>query len=265
MTRSGRLILFMLATVGLLISPGRSVAEGPLIAAAASTRSALEDVAERYLEATGESVRLVFASSGTLAQQIENGAPFALFLSANEDYVLRLANAGWTRGEPVVYAHGRLALFSRPGLFESSEHPLAELNYALSADKVERFVIANPEHAPYGSAARAALRHAGLWDKVKPLLLVGANAGQAVQYSSQARIDAALIPWSLAQAAALNRIGDLQLLPTATHPDVLLRQQMVMLQNSDEATLRFFEYLQSADAQAAFRDYGLKSPSLIPK
>ncbi len=265
MTRSGPLILFVLATVGLLISPGGSAEEGPLIAAAASTRSALEDVAGRYLEVTGESVRLVFASSGTLVQQIENGAPFELFLSANEDYVVRLANAGWTRGVPVNYAHGVLALFSRPGLFEVSDDPLAELNHALNAGKVKRFVIANPEHAPYGSAARAALRHAGLWVKIKPLLLVGANAGQAVQYSIQAGVDAALVPLSLAQAAALNRIGDLQLLPAATYPDVLLRQQMVMLQNSDRATLRFFEYLQSADAQAAFRDHGLKSPSLSPK
>jgi len=195
-------------------------------------------------------------------QQIENGAPFELFLSANEDYVVRLAHAGWTRGVPVNYAHGVLALFSRPGLFEVSDDPLAELNHALNAGKVKRFVIANPEHAPYGSAARAALRHAGLWVKIKPLLLVGANAGQAVQYSIQAGVDAALVPLSLARAAALAQLGDLQLLPAASHPDMPLHQVMVMLQNSDVATQRFFEYLQSTDAQAAFIHHGLKLPTL---
>jgi len=101
MTRLGRTFLLLLASIGLLIGAEASAAEGPLVAAAASTRAALEDVAARYLEATGESVRLVFASSGMLAQQIENGAPFGLFLSANGAYVTRLANAGWTRGAPV--------------------------------------------------------------------------------------------------------------------------------------------------------------------
>ena len=262
MTRLGRAFLLLLASIGLLIGAEASAAEGPLVAAAASTRAALEDVAARYLEATGESVRLVFASSGMLAQQIENGAPFGLFLSANGAYVTRLANAGWTRGAPVVYAGGVLALFTRHGLLDVDTKPLAELRRALNAGRIERFVIANPEHAPYGSAARAALGDAGLWDKVRPLLLLGANAGQAVQYSIQAGVDAALVPLSLARAAALARLGDLQLLPAASHPDMPLHQVMVMLQNSDVATQRFFEYLQSTDAQAAFIQHGLKLPTL---
>ena len=125
----------------------------------------------------------MFGSSGTLANQIVNGAPYALFLSANTAYVQWLVDLGFTKGVPVRYASGVLALYSRPGLLGQTKTPLIALGNALEDGTIKRLVISNPEYAPYGSAARVALEHAGRWVQAKQVLLVGANAGQAVQYA----------------------------------------------------------------------------------
>ena len=132
------------------------IAGGPLIAAAASIRPALEEISTRYNELSGESVRLVFGSSGTLANQIATGAPYVMFLSANTAYVEWLVGLGLTQGSPVTYAEGVLALYSRSGLLGETENPLMALDYALQKGAVQRLVIANPEYAPYGTDARAA-------------------------------------------------------------------------------------------------------------
>jgi molybdate transport system substrate-binding protein len=235
----------------------------PLIAAAASIRPALEEISTRYNEVTGESVRLVFGSSGTLANQIANGAPYVLFLSANTAYVRWLAGLGLTQGPPVTYAEGVLALYSRSGLLGETENPLMALDSALQHGVVKRLVIANPEYAPYGSAARAALEHAGSWTRARPVLLLGANAGQAVQYALQGDVDVALVPLPLARLAKLQETGQLQVLPKETFPSVELHQQMVLLPGADQKTHEFFAYLQSIDSQEIFRRHGLLVPSPV--
>lgn len=123
-------------------------ADAPLIAAAASVRPALEEISARYTQTTGESVRLVFGSSGTLVKQIANGAPYLLFLSANSDYVQWLADRGLTAGPPVAYADGVLALFARAGLLGERDNPMTGLGRAVENGTVKRLVIANPEYAP---------------------------------------------------------------------------------------------------------------------
>lgn len=237
------------------------MAGGPLIAAAASIRPALEEISTRYNEVRGESVRLVFGSSGTLANQIANGAPYVLFLSANTAYVQWLAGLGLTQGSPVTYAEGVLALYSRSGLLGETENPLMALDYALQNGTVQRLVIANPEYAPYGSAARAALEHAGTWTRARQVLLLGANAGQAVQYALQGDVDVALVPLPLARVAKLQETGKLQALPKETFPSVELHQQMVLLPGADQKTREFFAYLQSIDSREIFMRHGL----LVPK
>lgn len=235
-------------------------ADAPLIAAAASVRPALEEISARYTQTTGESVRLVFGSSGTLVKQIANGAPYLLFLSANSNYVQWLADRGLIGGPPVAYADGVLALFTRAGLLGERDNPMTGLGRAVENGTVKRLAIANPEYAPYGSAARAALKHAGLWLRVRPVLLVGANAGQAVQYALQGGVDAALVPLPLARSARLEETGYLQALPGKTYPGVELRQQMVLLPGADPPTRRFFTYLQSQDSREIFLRHGLRRP-----
>lgn len=232
----------------------------PLIAAAASIRPALEEISTRYKEVSGESVRLVFGSSGTLANQIANGAPYVMFLSANTAYVEWLVGLGLTQESPVTYAEGVLALYSRSGLLGETENPLMALDDALQNGAVQRLVIANPEYAPYGSAARAALKHVGSWTRARQVLLLGANAGQAVQYALQGDVDVALVPLPLARLAKLHETGQLQVLPKETFPSVELHQQMVLLPGADQKTREFFAYLQSTDSQGIFMRHGLLVP-----
>ena len=236
------------------------IAGGPLIAAAASIRPALEEISTRYNELSGESVRLVFGSSGTLANQIATGAPYVMFLSANTSYVQWLVGLGLTQGSPVIYAEGVLALYSRSGLLDENENPLMALDYALQNGAVQRLVIANPEYAPYGSAAKAALEHAGTWTRARQVLLLGANAGQAVQYALQGDVDVALVPLPLALLAKLHETGRLQVLPKETFPSVELHQQMVLLPGADQKTREFFSYLQSTDSREIFMRHGLLVP-----
>ena len=253
-------VLFLWGTVPFFSVP--AFASGPLIAAAASIRPALEELSARYNQVTGQSVRLVFGSSGTLANQIANGAPYALFLSANTAYVQWLVDLGFARGAPVTYASGVLALYSRPGLLGQAENPLLALGYALEDGAIKRLVIANPEYAPYGSAARAALQHAGTWAQARQVLLIGANAGQAVQYALEGDVDVAFVPMPLAQLAKLQKTGHLQALPSETFPNVELDQQMVLLPNADQETREFFAYLQSIDSREIFSRHGLDDPGL---
>ena len=256
-----RFIVAICFSACLLTGGVAQAAGGPLVAAAASLRFALEEIVDRYAGVTGSSVRLVFGSSGALVQQIENGAPFALFLSADSGYVERLVAGGYTEGTGTAYGQGVLVLFTRPGLLSPPGEGLASLARATSAGQVKRLVIANPEYAPYGRAARAALRHAGLWTQIQPLLVVGANAGQAAHFALEGAVDAALLPLTLAKIPALTNAGKYVVLPAASHPGISLHQQMVVLRGAGADAHDFFVYLQSAEVQAIFSRHGVRAIS----
>ena len=130
----------------------------PLIAAASDLSVALQEIADQFARETGQKVDLVFSSSGTLTRQIRDGAPFEMFLSADEAFVDELGKAGLTRDRGALYAVGRIVLFAPNGSPLNPKEGLDGLARLLAAGRVPRFAIANPEHAPYGRAAEAALR-----------------------------------------------------------------------------------------------------------
>ena len=174
--------------------------DGPAIAAASDLKFALPVVAKEFEAATGKSVKLTFGSSGVLATQIANGAPFELFLSADESLVKDLASRGLLRDEGQVYALGRLAVFAPFGSAVTCDADLAGLKSALNAGKVSKVAIANPEHAPYGRAAQAALQKADAWTGVSTHLVLGESATQALQFATEGGADAALVPAPLVEA-----------------------------------------------------------------
>ena len=184
-----RFILFCL----LLFSVGPALplaaAEVPAIAAAADLKFALAEVAARFSAETGQKVRISFGSSGTFMTQIEQGAPFEIFLSADENFVFRLANRGLTEDRGRLYAVGQIVLFAPLGSSLAVDAELRGLKSALAAGSLRRFAIANPEHAPYGRAARAALQSAGLWAEVAPCLVFGENAAHAMQFAASGSAD----------------------------------------------------------------------------
>lgn len=240
-----------------LVAP-LSAAQVPAVAAAADLQYALTEIADAYRRGTGNEVRIAFGSSGNFAQQIEHGAPFDLFLSADEAYVERLVRGGLTRDGGSLYAIGRIALFvprDSPLLADAS---LADLRLALRDRRVKRFAIANPEHAPYGRAAREALVRAGLWDALSPALVLGENASQATQFAAGGGAQGGIIPWSLARAPTVAALGKAVLLPADWHAP--LRQRMVLLKSAGAPAIAFHAYLGSAQARRIFVRHGFALP-----
>lgn len=236
----------------------RAAAQAPTVAAAADLQYALAEIADAYRRDTGNDVRMAFGSSGNFAQQIEHGAPFELFLSADEAYVERLVAQGLARDAGSLYAIGRVALFVPHGSPLAADATLADLKLALREGRVKRFAIANPEHAPYGRAAREALRRAGLWDAISPALVLGENASQATQFAAGGSTQGGIVPWSLARAPAVAKLGTAALLPADWHAP--LRQKMVLLKSATPRAVAFRDYLGSPEARRIFVRYGFVLP-----
>jgi len=247
------LVVVVAATAG--CGPRSAV---PRVAAASDLQFALADVAARFATDTGEQVDLVFGSSGTLARQIEDGAPFDLFLSADEAFVSRLQTAGRARDAGTLYAVGRIVLFAPAGSPLVPDDGLAGLARLVARGAVPRFAIANPAHAPYGRAAQQALQTHGLWDPLQPALVFGENVSQAAQFAMTGHAVGGIIAYSLARAPALRGKGTHALIPADAHDP--LRQRMVLLAKAGPAAERFYAYLQTADARHILTQYGFVRP-----
>lgn len=249
---------FALAVSAALLALRAGAGEAPVVAAASDLRFALTEVADRFQAETGESVRLTFGSSGNFARQIREGAPFELYLSADEAYVARLARDGHTRGEGTLYAVGRLVIVMPHGSPLAADGSLADLRAGLEDGRVRKFAIANPEHAPYGRRAEEALRHAGLWERIQPQLVLGENVSQAAQFALSGSAQGGIVAYSLALAPEAARRGAFELIPEAWHAP--LRQRMVLLEDAGPVAERFYAYLREPPAREIFRRYGFVLP-----
>ena len=194
MTRLCLLVLLLAAALLGDVTPSRS-AEPPTLTifAAADLAFALRDLAPRFEKAGGVKVSLVLGSTGTLARQIEHGAPADVFFAANESFIDDLARVGAVIPETKgLYAQGRLVLATS----RSFGAKLTDLRQLADA-KVRRVAIANPQHAPYGKAATHALHAAGLWDKVEHKLVYATTISQAKQLAATGNADVTLTAYSL--------------------------------------------------------------------
>lgn len=229
-----------------------------LVAAASDLKFALDEILATFQAETGLDVRVTYGSSGNFARQIEQGAPFDLFLSADESYVERLAQRGLTRDRGVPYAIGRIVLYVPRGSPLVPDPGLRGLARRLADGSAGRIAIANPEHAPYGRAAEQALRQLGLWEAVAPRLVLGENVAQAAQFASSGNAEGGIIAYSVALAPALRDRGTFVLLPESLHAP--LRQRMVLLAGASPAAAQFYEYLQAPAARAVLVRYGFTLP-----
>lgn len=251
----------LLPIVLLLFAAGVRAADVPAIAAAADLKFALTELARHFEKDTGRRVRLSFGSSGNFTQQIEQGAPFELFLSADEQFIFRLAERQLTVDRGVLYAVGRLVLFAPTGSPLKADATFADLRAALRDGRLRRFAIANPEHAPYGRAARAALKHAGLWTAIEPRLVFGENAAQAMQFAASGSSQGGIVPLSLSKAPEVARQGSFALVPAEWHADEPLRQRMALLRNAGDTARAFHDYLQQAAAREILSRNGFTLPA----
>jgi len=230
----------------------------PTVAAASDLKFAIEEVAARFAKETGHTLRLVFGSSGQFKTQILQGAPFHLFLSADEGFVFELADAGRTEDRGRAYAVGRIGIMVPPGSPLKPDGELKDLAAALRDGRLQRFAIANPDHAPYGARAKEALQHAGLWQAIRPKLVFGENISQATQFATSGSTQGGIIALSLALAPAVARTGRFELIPEAWHRP--LRQRMVVVRGAPPAARAFHDYLTTPAAQAIMVRYGFVMP-----
>ncbi len=254
---------FFLILAAVLLLPCASFAaraDGPpAVAAAADLTFALPEIAQAFRAQTGREVKLSFGSSGNFARQILGGAPFELFLSADETYVERLRERGKTLDSGKLYARGRIVLFVPAGSAIRADSDLADLARALDDGRLKKLAIANPEHAPYGRAGREALQAAGLWEKTRGRLVLGENASQAAQFAASGSAEAGIIPLSLVMAPAMAGKGQYATIPESSHRP--LRQRMVLTAGAGGTASAFYDFLQKPEAEAILQRYGFITPS----
>jgi molybdate transport system substrate-binding protein len=243
------------ATIG---NGAARAADPPVIAVAANMTEAVQVIAEQFERAGGQKLRLSFGASGNFVRQIQQGAPFELFLSADESSVATLARESRTLDDGVLYAIGRIALFVPTGSTLKADASLDDLGAALKDGRLKRFSIANPDVAPYGKAAREALQGKGLWNAIESRLALGENVGQAAQFAASGSTEGGIIPLSLAKTPALAARGTFVILPDSWHAP--LRQRMVLLKNAGETARAFFAFLQGPAARATLEQSGYTLP-----
>ncbi len=254
-----RALSFAAAVVSVAaLAASARAADAPVVAAASDLKFALEEIAAKFRTESGRDLRLTFGSSGNFARQIEQGAPFEIFLSADEEYVIRLADKGLVADRGQLYAIGRIALVAGRGSPLRLDAGLDGLREALERHAIKRFAIANPEHAPYGRAAEQALRHAGLWDRLLPTLVLGENVSQAAQFATSGAAQGGIVAYSLALAPALSQVATYVLLPAEWHRP--LNQRMALVRNAGETARAFYAYLGSQSARAVFVRFGFALP-----
>lgn len=237
--------------------PAHAQAPGPLIAAASDLKFALEEVMAAYRAETGQSLRVSYGSSGQFFTQIRQGAPYELFLSADEALVFQLADQGLTQGRGAIYGWGKLVLWAPAGSPLRPDTELAGLRQLLAQGGLGKLSIANPAHAPYGAAAQQALQSAGLWAAVQPHLLLGENVSQAAQFAVSGA-QGGLVALSLALSPALQGKGAYAAVRESLYQP--LRQRMVLLRQASPQAQAFYQYLQQAPARAVLRRYGFALP-----
>ncbi|WP_290648103.1 molybdate ABC transporter substrate-binding protein [Aquisalimonas sp.] len=252
-------VVWLVALLLTMLSPVGAWADRAIVAAASDLQFALEGVAERFEAEHGQSVRLNFGSSGNFRRQIAQGAPFELYLSADEAYVMALYDEGHTVEAGVLYALGRL-VFMAPADNPADvvDGSLRPLRARLEAGELRRIAIANPEHAPYGVAAREALQTAGIWDDIKPYLIYGENDSQAARLALSGEADGGLVAYSLALAPALKQRASHDLLAADMHAP--LRQRMVLTNRAGETARAFYAYMQGEQVRAILAEYGFVVP-----
>lgn len=246
-------IAFVLATGPALPRDG-----APVVAAASDLQFAIEEIAAAFEAETGMRVRLSFGSTGNFARQIREGAPFEIFMAADEQFIADLHAEGLTRDEGDLYAIGRVVIMVPNGATLRPDGELYNLAEMLAAGQITRFAIANPDHAPYGMRAREALITKGIWDDLQPFIVLGENVSQAAQFALSGNAEGGIIAYSLALAPQVAPLGSYELIPEDWHEP--LRQRMALLNNAGPVAMAFYAYMMRPPALEIMARYGFVVP-----
>ena len=253
--RRDALALFLVLTFVSLVGchqTARNQVNQITVAAAADLAPAFEELGREFEQQNKVKVVFSFGSSGLLAKQIENGAPIDLFAAANVDYLNQLEQERLIiAGTKSVYARGRIVLWTP----KDSPLHIEELSH-LTRMEVKRIAIANPDHAPYGMAARQALESAGIWDAVKPKLVYGENIRQTLQYAQTGNAEVAIVALSL----SLQSDGRWVLIPQELYKPIDQALGVVMGTKHEPEARQFAGFVSSTRGRAIMRNYGFVLP-----
>jgi len=230
------------------------------VAAAADLQFAMQDVAAQFEKQTGTKVDVTYGSSGNFFSQMQNGAPFDLFFSADIDYPRKLESTGIAEpGTLYQYAIGRIAIWSPT----DASVDVAGLGWrALLDPSVKKIAIPNPEHAPYGRAAVAALQKAGIYEQVKPKLVYGENISQAAQFVQSGNAQAGIVAMSLAVSPGM-KDGKRWEIPANMHPTIEQAAIVLKSAKNKESAKAFLEFVKSEAGRATLAQYGFTFPAAI--
>ena len=228
----------------------------PTVAAASDLKFAVEEIAANYKADKWQDVKLVFGSSGVLWQQTKNGAPFSLLMSADEAYIDDLSKNGLTVDEGTLYAIGRIVLLQKKGGSIQLNTDKDALIKAIQAAK--KIAIANPDHAPYGRAAKEYLISMGVWDLAQPKLVFGENISQATMFALTGSADFAISALSLASSPQIQAQASSTPIPDSLHKP--LKQKMALIKNTAPSAKDFYLYLQEPKSKQVMRRYGFVAP-----
>ena len=240
-----------------LLGCGVACAQTPLcVAAAADLQPVLPPILAQYQKSTGVAATVSYASSATLATQILNGAPFDLFLAADTSFPQRVIDGGMAAASaPAIYAHGTLVLWARNDTLSQLHRTLS---LALLTDAaIARIAVANPEHAPYGRAAIAALHGLGVSGAVQPKLVYAENIAQAAQYAASGNAQLGLLSRTQAETPALRSVGTYIIVPQADYPPIAQGAVVVKHSAQRAAAEAFLHWLLSPTGQALLQQGGL--------
>ncbi len=222
------------------------------VAAASDLTPAFEEIGRQFEATHNVKVVFSFGSTGLLTKQIENGAPMDLFAAANVDYIDQLDQKGLIIPDTkAIYARGRITLWT------SKDSPLTiEKVSDLTRPEVKRIAIANPDHAPYGMAAREALQSAGIWDTVKPKLVYADNIRQTLQYAETGNVEVAIVALSLSQQSN----GRWAIIPEESHKPLNQAMAVIKGTKNEQEARAFGAFVNGTEGRTILAKYGFEFP-----
>ncbi len=249
--------LLVLGFVFCFLVPRALRAQEIAIAAASDLQFAFQELTTQFQKETGQSVKLSFGSSGNFFSQIQNGAPFDLFFSADIDYPKKLEAAGLAEpGTLYQYTRGKIVLW----VVKDSKIDVRRGLTALLDPNIRKIAIANPQHAPYGRAAVAAMQHENVYEKIQDKLVFGENISQTAQFVESGNADVGILALSLALAPALKEKGKYFEVPASDYPPI--EQGCIILKSSHKKDVarQFLAFLKKPEIVALMRNYGFAVP-----
>jgi molybdate transport system substrate-binding protein len=248
-----RFLLLSTMTAVALAQSSAASAQELAIAAASDLQAVFPAVVAQFEKSSGHHVQVTYGSSGNFVAQIQNGAPFDLFFSADLEYAKRLESTGLAEpGSLYEYAVGKIVLWTR----RDSGIDVTRGVAVLRDDRVRKIAIANPQHAPYGRAAVAALKHEGVHDAIQSKIVLGENISQTAQFVQSGNADVGIIALSLALAPKAKEMGTFAEIPVGSYPPIAQAAVIVNASKNKALARDFLAFMKRPETIALMQSFG---------